>query len=574
MTSVVIGKHGQQNVRLDLDVLLRTRLLLTASSGAGKSWLIRRLAEQLFGKVQTIIIDPEGEFASLREKFDFVLVGKGGETPADVRSAELIAHKLLELRASAVCDLYEMKPSERHRWVRLFLEALIDAPKKLWHSLVVIVDEAHVFCPEKGAGESEAAEFMIALATRGRKRGFAAVFATQRLSKLRKDAAAELHNSLVGKTTLAADRDRAADEIGVERQKVIRDEFSTMIRVLRPGQFIGTGPAIADDRILIAVGDVETTHPEAGNYKQAATPPPPTDRIKALLPKLADLPKEAEEKARTVAEFTREIRSLKAQLRTAERVQPQPVVDTAPFKDMQRKLLEADKLLRGRWRTINIIKINAEKLMCQLATLVDLEQPKLPDLSESHQQAVRPAVPPLDKGPQAKVSAPAFPVVPVRAKAENNGHLPKGERTVLIAIAQHHPEGVTRDQLAALTGYKRSTRNRYVQQLTERRFTVPMGQKICATEEGIAELGHDYQPLPTGRELLRHWLEKLPEGERRILDLLSCHHPQAVSRDEIGEATNYKRSTRNRYVQQLVARELAENVGSDQVKAKDLLFLE
>src|SRR5581483_7523640 len=78
--------------------------------GKRQSWLIRLLAEQLFGKVQVILIDPEGEFASLREKFDYVLVGKGGETPADPRSAALLAHKLLEVKASAVCDLYEMKP--------------------------------------------------------------------------------------------------------------------------------------------------------------------------------------------------------------------------------------------------------------------------------------------------------------------------------------------------------------------------------------------------------------------------------------------------------------------------------
>lgn len=67
---------------MDIDVLLRTRLLVQADSGGGKSWLLRRIAEQLFGKVQVIIIDPEGEFATLREKYGYVLVGKGGETPA------------------------------------------------------------------------------------------------------------------------------------------------------------------------------------------------------------------------------------------------------------------------------------------------------------------------------------------------------------------------------------------------------------------------------------------------------------------------------------------------------------
>lgn len=149
---------------MDLNELLRTRLLLQANSGGGKSWLLRRLAEELFGRVPIFIIDPEGEFSTLREKFDYVLVGPGGETPADPRSAAVVAEKLIDLKVSAVCDIYELKPPDRHRWVRLFLEALIDAPKSLWHPRIVVVDEAHIFAPERGMGESEASGAMVDLA--------------------------------------------------------------------------------------------------------------------------------------------------------------------------------------------------------------------------------------------------------------------------------------------------------------------------------------------------------------------------------------------------------------------------
>ena len=68
---------------IDLPTLLKTRSLVQANSGGGKSWLIRRILEQSQGKVQQIVIDLEGEFASLRKKFDYILVGKDGDTPAD-----------------------------------------------------------------------------------------------------------------------------------------------------------------------------------------------------------------------------------------------------------------------------------------------------------------------------------------------------------------------------------------------------------------------------------------------------------------------------------------------------------
>lgn len=48
---------------------------------------------------------------------------------------------------------------------------------------------------------AESAGAVIDLATRGRKRGQCAVIATQRLSKLHKDAAAEMKNKLIGGTS-------------------------------------------------------------------------------------------------------------------------------------------------------------------------------------------------------------------------------------------------------------------------------------------------------------------------------------------------------------------------------------
>jgi DNA helicase HerA-like ATPase len=188
-------------VDVDLDRLIGTRLLVQANSGGGKSWAIRRLLEQTHGKVQQIVIDPEGEFATLREKFDYVLAARqGGDTLADPRTAKLLAERLLELGVSAILDIYELQPRERVSFVKLFLEALVDAKKELWHPVLVVLDEAHVFAPEQGHGEAESDEAVKGLATRGRKRGFCLVAATQRLSKLHKDVAAECNNKLIGRT--------------------------------------------------------------------------------------------------------------------------------------------------------------------------------------------------------------------------------------------------------------------------------------------------------------------------------------------------------------------------------------
>jgi hypothetical protein len=332
LSQIVLGKSAGKSVSIDLELLLRTRLLVQANSGGGKSYLLRRLAEQLFGKVQVIIIDREGEFSSLREKFGYLHVGKkadGADTDADVRSAKLLAEKILELKVSAVCDLFEAfrsRPLDRRAWVADFLNALLDAPRSMWRDLVVIVDEAHQFAPQENPKAASMAEreiisrckeAMIGLATVGRKRGYASVWATQRLAKLDKDATAELFNRLIGMTVEDVDVDRAVDLMSVSREN--RTEFKESLRNLEPGNFYGFGRAISKTRILLKVGPVQTKHPEPGAQKQPAGPPPVPEKIRHLLPRLEDLPKEAETKARTEAELKAEIRLVKTQLAAAHK---------------------------------------------------------------------------------------------------------------------------------------------------------------------------------------------------------------------------------------------------------------
>jgi DNA helicase HerA-like ATPase len=98
-----------------------------------------------------------------------------GELPADPRHTALLARRLLEYKVSAVVDLYELKLSDRRRFVKLFLESLIHLPRDLWRPTLVILDEAHIYCPERGSGEAESTEAVISLMSQGRKRGFAGI---------------------------------------------------------------------------------------------------------------------------------------------------------------------------------------------------------------------------------------------------------------------------------------------------------------------------------------------------------------------------------------------------------------
>ena len=559
-------------LKCDLQKLIDTRALIQANSGGGKSWCLRRLLEQTAGHVQQIVIDPEGEFASLRERFDYVHAAKqGGDTAADPRSAKLLAERLLELRVSAICDIYELKAHERIRFVRAFLEAMVDAPKTLWHPVLVVLDEAHVFCPQQG--EAESAPAVIDMATRGRKRGFSLIAATQRLSKLHKDAAAELNNKLIGRTGLDVDRKRAGEELGF----TTKDQLLSL-RQLEPGHFYAFGPALSTEIVEVQVGPVQTSHPKAGS-RIAFEPPPATEKIKALLPKLADLPAEAEQKQRTEADLRKDLATARARITQLERAPKlEPRVETKTERVVVPMLTEqhlAD--LKAAAAAIQQTFAGARGLVEQLVEQRGALTDALGRIDRAIAQAAKPVTPAMPRGQMLRVEvrAPVKDIdkayVPIGRGGAGIDSLPKGEAAVLRAVA-HYPEGCSRKQLTVLTGYRRSTRDAYLQRLSEKGYVQVAGTSALATSAGLTVLGPDFEPLPIGDALLQYWRPRLPEGERKVLDLAVAAYPAPVSRDAISEATGYARSSRDAYLQRLGAKRLVDLERGGAVKASELLF--
>ena len=549
MSQIVIGKAGNRNITLDLNILLRTRLLVQANSGGGKSWLLRRLAEQLFGKVQVIIIDPEGEFATLREKLDFILVGPGGETPADVRSAEMVARRLLELRISAICDLYEMKESERHTWLRLFLDALINAPKKLWHPMVLILDEASDFCPEGKAGGSEAAQAVMAFSRKGRKRGFCPIMATQSLATLDKKTSRHLHNRLIGPTFEDVDIERSIDLLSIAARD--KKEFAHDIRTMEPGSFYAFGRAISKVRVLLEVGPVSTTHPDIGRSKIALKPPPPPSKIRALLPKLADLPKEAEQEAQTVAGFRKEIRSLKAQLRSqpaapAKRVVERVVDQTATEKIVRRALQENNqhwqaqiaKLVRyvGQLRPIlTSIAQQAAKAEALKNPVTEFAPP--PKIQIPAGVTTRPTAPPP---PRTNAKPARRPTEPVEFQGDPE-ELTPARKKILCALAEFEALGqseVSRKWIAALAGVSHKS-SAYTNNLGGLRSSgyIDYGSSstLRFTEKGRT-VTPPADPPASSQEMLERCFHILTPKQGDILKALHAIHPESLSRDELADA--------------------------------------
>lgn len=543
MITIGEGISGKK-VGFNLARLIETRLLIQANSGGGKSFLIRKILEETHGKAQQIVFDMEGEFATLREKFDYILAGKGGDIPADPKSAELLARKVLELGTSIIIDLYELKAPERHRFIRLFLDAMINAPKELWHEVIVVVDEAHIFCPEKG--HSEAMGSVIDLCSRGRKRGYCAILASQRIAKLHKDAAAECLNKLVGRTSLDIDMKRASDDLGFTMK------LQTLsLRDLAPGEFFAFGPAIDNDIQKITVDPVQTKHPKAGQRLKSFAPKP-TEKVKHILSKLTDLPKEAEEELHDKQSMLSKIRELQIEIRDTKRHAPDPKDLEDSYKRGYAKGMEVTETAAANWvdgtfRNLQDIVRNYSKEYAGFK----IEKPKL---VERTGVVIKP-------GPIHKSAAKA---VKVEVDGRSFGRC---DKSILQFLAMRESQSFNRAQVGAMTGYAHTSGsfNNAVSNMAQAGLLIKQGDRIQINQEAISRvqeiLGAEYKAGDP--HSLEEWLTKLGKCERSIYEKLLEVPDVEWEKEKLGEETNYSPDSGsfNNAISRLCTLGLAERIG-------------
>lgn len=535
-----LGNTSEGTLSIDIPTLINTRLLIQANSGGGKSYLIRRILEQSYGKVQHIILDLEGEFSTLRENFEYLLVGKEGDIPINIKTAELLAKRILEINISTIIDLYELKHHERILFVKRFLESMINAPKELWHPCLVVIDEAHIFAPEQG--KCEAMSAVIDLCTRGRKREYAAILATQRLSKLHKDTAAEANNVLIGRTGLDVDMKRASETLGFTNKIDMLG-----LRNLEPGEFYTFGPAISRSVTKVKVGQVKTTHTKVGTRIVKVST---STEIKKILEKLKDLPQEVDKEIKTIEDFKKEIYLLKIQLKN---------------KSLSPEDIEKNKKV---WENEHNITIK------QYQKQIDSFKKILATISNLAKQDMGEALPIKRYELPQKKQMPTIESRPTNIETKS---LRDGAMRMLKAVGQFNPKPISRQQLATLTGFSSNggTYNTYLSELKRNGWIQETYEGITITEDGLNNVG-EISALPNDpEEIIELWASKFRDGAAKMLKVIASYYPEGINKESLGEETGFTTSggTFNTYISELRRNGLIKIEGSI-IRASKELFLE
>ena len=183
----------EENLEIPLVDVLTGRGFITGKSGSGKSNTAGKLAEEILDSgYPLMVIDTEGEYYGLKEKYELLHVGADEECDLQVgpEHAEKIAELALEENVPIILDVSGyIETEEVNQLVHDTCKAMFDKEKKLKKPFPIFVEEAHEWIPQQGrrGEDGKVTEMLIRIAKRGRKRGLGVCALSQRPASLDKD---------------------------------------------------------------------------------------------------------------------------------------------------------------------------------------------------------------------------------------------------------------------------------------------------------------------------------------------------------------------------------------------------
>lgn len=578
----------------------------------GKSNNAAVLVEEGLGAgVQFIITDPKGDWWGLLSSADgksagYPLVVIGGQhatVSLNVGAGAATAAWVKRTGYSVILDLQGLEDHEIERFMSAFLKELRRLQEEDHKNIVLVVDEADELAPEDQRARLAVIKTMgllIWFVKRGGFAGVGTICITQRPASISKNITTQSETIIVLHVSGSQDLDAVADALKHHVEGATKKERTAALEnLLREIVLLDKGATIIVSAAAGLKGKIHRVQfRRRKTFDSGATPKmgelPKVPKVVAKV----DLQQLSTEMQRAVAEIAendvptlkKRIRELEASAKIAPK-NPAPTkrVEVAVIKDAQITRLEKAigkfDALTSRFSGVTVDMRDAAKPMYDAFQQIMAARSGTPPTYAGTAQVVRPAhvgaVPVRATAPAANLHRPStverMTSTGTRDDAVRSGEsrapssLGRGERKVLIAIAQYD-EGVTREQLTVLTGYKRSSRDAYIQRLVSGGYAAANNGFIVPTHGGLEVLGDEYERLPTGAELGEYWLARLKGGEATILAYLMGLYPESVDRNAIDEHTEYKRSSRDAYLQRLIARKLVISVGRGAVKASEALF--
>lgn len=512
---------------ISLDLLQSNHLAILATTGAGKTYTMRGIAERMralgwrhgvvdkLGNCWGLTVSEDGEGPGL----EYVIFGgRHAHVPMEPDDGEKIATLFLEQNFPAIFDLSAWKRPQQERWVSDFADTLFHLHTE--GSTHLFLDEIQSWVPQSGG--SMCYDSIERLATQGRGRGIKLVMAAQRPATVSKTVlymcTAIVAMKMVGKI----DRSTIADmfEPHVEDLKKLKD----MLPSLSVGQGFLWDPG---------AGEAKLIHLPANRTFDSSATPKHGDKAVNVVPFTSSL---VEKLCKALARPDPEL----AADADAKAIDHGDGVDwkakydaIKPALDRAQADLEAarrhDDALKGMFLRL----LNDAQL--EIADVQFLDLPRNPAFAGAGEPKPAPAAPDAELSPAGKQIMAQKPAAKDPAPPKDFTKRPSVEK-LINAVKAAHPRKLFIDDLCLSAGVSQQSsawRDNYKAFMADGRVQL-IGGMYMLTDTGCAE-------LPEGRQAsaavapLELWLRHYPPATQRMLTLLANAQGRVISREEIAQ---------------------------------------
>ena len=206
--------------------VLTGRGFITGKSGSGKSNTASVIAEELLDdNYNLLIVDPEGEYYGLKEKYEILHVGNDDLCDVQVTPshAEQLAEIALEQNMPVILDVSDyLDADEAGELIANVVRELFQKEKDIRKPFLLMIEEMQEYLPQQG-GNNELSELLERVAKRGRKRGLGMLGMSQRPSSVDKDFITQCDWMVWHRLTWKNDIGVVKNVLGSEKADAVED---------------------------------------------------------------------------------------------------------------------------------------------------------------------------------------------------------------------------------------------------------------------------------------------------------------------------------------------------------------
>lgn len=554
------------------------RLAWVGTSGGGKTYGAGRMVEQLSAaNVPVLILDTVGVWPAVRLAADgktpglpFVIVGGDhADVPLDPSAGAKLAAFLVGENASAVVDLSDYAPDERAPFVADLCEALLPRLKQSRRPRTLLLDEAEDLAPEKPLrGEARMLRAVSEYVRKARNHGGGTILLTKRPQDVSKAVFNLCGNLFVGALFAAHERKAVREWAGSKARSEVVEEQLRLLPELQPGEFFFWSPSwrriYERIRVLpkwtydgshaplshasleqLAPVDVKALRtllaPEllAGKADGGAAPSAsvlPAEAVRGYEKRIDDLESDLEQAGRDYDVLQRRFEELRSACRTVAgllRSYDELEARSAPTPVAQPPLDIPET--NGKVTVVYGSSSEPPRVVREWASVT-------PARPEGHIPGTRPERLPTESweansaGPVRKRKAAPVP----SSNGQSAGSTERYRAEVLATVCRYGP--LSRQRLALLSGKSRTSTTfaAAIRWLVAAKLLTDEAGVLKATTEGHRQ--DRTEPLPTGRALFEHYMQKLSPYDQATFEALAKHR-LGMTREQLANYTDHSRTS-------------------------------